>query len=101
MSLPSKVAQQRFAQMYRDLEREWLPKFDTLLVPSEDDRARLAVEPCRLGRGIGDRAMSFPQTAPLPATDSILVDWKRQDSGRARRSGGEGDLHLSTFRQRL
>jgi glycosyltransferase involved in cell wall biosynthesis len=37
----ARAAQQRFARMYRDLEHEWLPRFDTLLVTSEADRARL------------------------------------------------------------
>ncbi|MEI9811969.1 MAG: glycosyltransferase family 4 protein [Acidobacteriota bacterium] len=31
----------RFAGMYRRLEREWLPVFDTVLVTSADDRTRL------------------------------------------------------------
>ncbi len=84
-----------------DADQQQLLRLTVVRDEQFDDRARLAVEPCRLGRGIGDRAMTFPQTAPLPATDSILVDWKRQNGGRARRSGGEGDLHLSTFRQRL
>jgi len=35
-------AQQRFADMYTKLEEQWLPKYDTLLVASDDDRARLA-----------------------------------------------------------
>jgi glycosyltransferase involved in cell wall biosynthesis len=38
---PARWASQRFAGMYRNLEREWLPKFDTLLVTSETDRARV------------------------------------------------------------
>ena len=31
----------RFAEAYRRLEREWLPVFDDVLVPSEDDALRL------------------------------------------------------------
>lgn len=38
---PARWAQQQFARMYREMEREWLPKFDTLLVTSEADRARV------------------------------------------------------------
>lgn len=38
---PARWAQQQFARMYRELELEWLPKFDTLLVTSEADRARV------------------------------------------------------------
>ncbi len=38
---PGRWAQQQFARMYRELEREWLPRFDTLLVTSEADRARV------------------------------------------------------------
>lgn len=34
-------AWERFASSYADLEREWLPHYDTLLVASEDDRARV------------------------------------------------------------
>ncbi len=34
-------AQQRFADMYARLEEELLPRYDTLLVTSEEDRARL------------------------------------------------------------
>ena len=37
----ARAAQQRFAAMYQALEKEWLPKFDTLLVTSETDRVRL------------------------------------------------------------
>jgi glycosyltransferase involved in cell wall biosynthesis len=35
-------AQQRFAEMYTKLEQQWLPRYDTLLVTSEEDRARIA-----------------------------------------------------------
>jgi len=38
---PTKWAADQFARMYIELEREWLPKFDTLLVASETDRARV------------------------------------------------------------
>jgi glycosyltransferase involved in cell wall biosynthesis len=38
---PMSAMFRRFAASYRRLEREWLPKFDTLLVASEDDRARV------------------------------------------------------------
>ena len=31
----------RFAAAYRDLEREWIPKFDVVLTTSETDRARI------------------------------------------------------------
>lgn len=34
-------ASQRFAEMYTRLEHEWLPQYDTLLVTSEEDRARV------------------------------------------------------------
>ena len=32
----------RFADAYRKLEREWIPKFDLVLTTSEEDRARVA-----------------------------------------------------------
>jgi polysaccharide biosynthesis protein PslH len=35
------IAHRRFADAYRKLEREWIPKFDLVLATSEDDRARL------------------------------------------------------------
>ena len=38
---PTKWAAEQFATMYVELEREWLPRFDTLLVTSEADRARI------------------------------------------------------------
>jgi polysaccharide biosynthesis protein PslH len=38
---PASWASARFAEAYRRLEREWLPKFDTVLVASEDDRHRI------------------------------------------------------------
>lgn len=38
---PASWASRRFAALYRRLEQEWLPRFDTLLVASEADRARL------------------------------------------------------------
>lgn len=39
---PAKMASLRFADMYTALEREWLPKFDTVLVVSEVDRERIS-----------------------------------------------------------
>ncbi|MEO8096583.1 MAG: glycosyltransferase family 4 protein [Acidobacteriota bacterium] len=38
---PSQWAMGRFAAMFSDLERKWLPHFDTLLVTSAADRARI------------------------------------------------------------
>src|SRR5579862_255953 len=38
---PESWASQRFADAYAALEREWLPKFDTILVPSDEDRRRI------------------------------------------------------------
>jgi len=35
------VLHRRFAAAYRRLERTWLPEFDTILVPSEEDRSRI------------------------------------------------------------
>lgn len=50
----------RFAAMYADLEREWLPRFDTLLVTSEADRERVRHSDVRV----------FPNALPLlPAPD--------------------------------
>ncbi len=57
---PKRWASERFAAMYRSLEQEWLPKFDTLLVTSDADRARLIHPDIRL----------FPNgvpRAPLPS----------------------------------
>jgi glycosyltransferase involved in cell wall biosynthesis len=38
---PASWASRRFAAAYRNLEHEWLPKFDIVLVPSEDDARRI------------------------------------------------------------
>jgi glycosyltransferase involved in cell wall biosynthesis len=38
---PSSWASARFAEAYRKLERQWLPRFDVLLVASESDRQRV------------------------------------------------------------
>ena len=38
---PFSWASARFAQAYRRLEREWLPRFDLVLVASEEDRRRM------------------------------------------------------------
>jgi polysaccharide biosynthesis protein PslH len=38
---PASWASARFAEAYRSLEREWLPKFDTVLVASEEDQRRI------------------------------------------------------------
>jgi polysaccharide biosynthesis protein PslH len=38
---PISWASTRFAESYRKLEQIWLPRFDTLLVASEDDRLRI------------------------------------------------------------
>jgi len=38
---PVSWASQRFAESYRRLEREWLPRFDVILTASEDDRGRV------------------------------------------------------------
>jgi polysaccharide biosynthesis protein PslH len=35
------IVHRRFAEAYRKLEREWIPKFDVVLVTSEDDRLRI------------------------------------------------------------
>jgi glycosyltransferase involved in cell wall biosynthesis len=39
--LPASWASSRFAAAYRRLEREWLPRFDLVLVASDDDRRRI------------------------------------------------------------
>jgi len=38
---PASWMSARFAAAYRRLEREWLPRFDTVLVASDDDRRRV------------------------------------------------------------
>ena len=35
------IVHRRFAEAYRTLEREWIPKFDVVLTTSEEDRARI------------------------------------------------------------
>jgi glycosyltransferase involved in cell wall biosynthesis len=35
------IVHRRFADAYRNLEREWLPKFDLVLTTSEEDRGRI------------------------------------------------------------
>lgn len=57
---PQRWASEQFAAMYRDLEQEWLPKFDTLLVTSDADRARLTHPDIRVF------ANAVPRT-PLPS----------------------------------
>jgi glycosyltransferase involved in cell wall biosynthesis len=42
---PASWASSRFAAAYRRLEREWLPRFDLVLVASEDDRQRIESHP--------------------------------------------------------
>jgi glycosyltransferase involved in cell wall biosynthesis len=39
---PASWASARFADFYERLEREWLPRYDVILVASEDDRRRLS-----------------------------------------------------------
>ena len=38
---PASWASKRFAEAYRRLEREWLPRFDVVLTASEEDRRRV------------------------------------------------------------
>ena len=38
---PERLAHERFADMYRDLEREWLPQFDSVVVVSDTDLSRV------------------------------------------------------------
>ena len=38
---PASWASARFAEAYRTLEREWLPRFDAVLVASDEDRSRI------------------------------------------------------------
>ncbi len=38
---PESWASARFAETYRSLEREWLPKFDAVLVASDEDKRRI------------------------------------------------------------
>lgn len=38
---PASWASQRFAESYRRLEQEWLPRYDVILTASEDDRRRV------------------------------------------------------------
>jgi glycosyltransferase involved in cell wall biosynthesis len=42
---PTSWASARFADGYQRLEREWIPKFDTILVVSESDRGRIPPHP--------------------------------------------------------
>jgi glycosyltransferase involved in cell wall biosynthesis len=51
----------RFAAMYERLERDWLPRFDTVLVASEADRARLAHPDIRV----------FPNALPWLAAPEV------------------------------
>lgn len=52
---------ERFAAMYENLERKWLPRFDTLLVTSEVDRARLSHPDIRV----------FPNAIPLVPVPNV------------------------------
>lgn len=45
---PAKTVSLRFAEMYVSLEREWLPKYDTLLVASDADRRRVSHDDVRI-----------------------------------------------------
>jgi glycosyltransferase involved in cell wall biosynthesis len=85
---PASWASARFAAMYRRLEREWLPRYDTILVASEADRSRVDHRDARVF------ANALPEL-PLPQVaerDAILfsgnleyhpnveaVRWFRQD----------------------
>lgn len=55
---PAKAASLRFSEMYAALEREWLPKFNTLLVTSEADQERVLHADIRV----------FPNAIPIVPT---------------------------------
>lgn len=61
---PAGWAQGHFARMYRNLEREWLPKFDTLLVTSEADRVRVQHPDVRI----------FPNAIPEAALPQVAEE---------------------------
>jgi polysaccharide biosynthesis protein PslH len=69
---PESWASARFAEAYRRLEREWLPRFDAVLVASEEDRsrirhARVCVYPNALP------AMAAPVACSSPEEDNCIV----------------------------
>jgi glycosyltransferase involved in cell wall biosynthesis len=49
------VLHRRFASAYRELEHEWIPKFDLVLTTSEEDRARIS----------NANAVVYPNALPL------------------------------------
>ena len=49
------VLHRRFAEAYKKLEREWLPKFDLVLATSEEDRGRIG----------GANAVVYPNALPV------------------------------------
>jgi polysaccharide biosynthesis protein PslH len=69
---PESWASARFAEAYRRLEREWLPRFDAVLVASEEDRSRIrhprvCVYPNALP------TMAAPAAAPSPEEENCIV----------------------------
>jgi glycosyltransferase involved in cell wall biosynthesis len=60
-------AQQRFAEMYTRLEQRWLPQYDTLLVTSEDDRARLSHPDIRVFPN------AIPDIEPLSVPEEAVI----------------------------
>jgi polysaccharide biosynthesis protein PslH len=62
---PASWAFRRFAESYQRLEREWLPRFDTILTASEDDRRRIGHPDVRV----------FPNALPeIKRPSAIEVD---------------------------
>lgn len=65
---PASWASDRFAEAYRDLERKWLPQFDTVLVASEDDRRRIQ-HPQVV---VYPNALKDREVAPVPEEDCVV-----------------------------
>lgn len=54
----------RFAEAYRKLEREWIPKFDVILTTSEEDRKRVA----------HPNVVVYPNALPVMETPAVAEE---------------------------
>lgn len=65
---PLSMMFRRFAARYRDLEREWLPQFDDVLVASKDDAGRIA------GLAPAARVIVYPNNLPTFDQPAVSED---------------------------
>jgi glycosyltransferase involved in cell wall biosynthesis len=58
------IVHRRFAEAYRELEREWIPKFDLVLTASEEDRSRIG----------HPSAVVYPNALPVLEVPSVAEE---------------------------